>query len=244
MHQLWGKARLPGRRSQIGPRCGHQLLDLVGVVADQGVALVVVQPKLEPDTPGRRVFQRPQRLPSRAAAHAAQREMFLPPAQHHECARIQRRNGKWRPIERAGRRRRGQRDAWQIGGQADPHKSCATRGVRIDAGSLQCRKDLGRALIEHGNEQVLGSERDAEGVGEQSGGSLCLPVEIPGASTENVKVGSDDCAEARVVRGVQCVRSGSDAFRDSDQEMCWAARRAELIREPEAAVQCIPVRPA
>ena len=93
--------------------------------------------------------------------------MFLPPPQHRDRTRVQFGNRKWRPVECAGRSRCGQRDGRQIVGQADAGEGRAARGVRVDAGSLQCRKDLGRALIEHRNEQVLSGDRDADGVGEQ-----------------------------------------------------------------------------
>jgi hypothetical protein len=76
------KGPYAARAGELRPGCGHALLNLVGVVPDERVALVVVEAELVRDPPRCLLFQVRKRPAVRGAAEPVKRQVALPPPQH------------------------------------------------------------------------------------------------------------------------------------------------------------------
>jgi len=93
------------------------------------------------------------------------------------------------------RERRRQGDRKLIARRSDRLKRDPSGDGEVDAGLAQRSEDFGGALVEHGDEQMLGAELLASAFGEQPGGALGLDLQVAGAHAERVASGGNDGAK-------------------------------------------------
>ena len=215
---------------QVGAGASGEPPDLVVVLPDQGVALVVVETQALGQAPGCGAFQMRQGQQVTGPAQPAQRQVILPPAQHGPGPGVQVGDRQRRAVQRAGRGQRGQRDEGQVGGGPDGgQRRPADRG-RVQSGPAQEVGDLGRALIEQRDEQVLGGGGLVPGGGQRRGGLLGLHVQVARAPAS------------------QAVASQAVAAKPSPAKPSPPSRRQPRHRQPSRRplrrppAGCVPIR--
>ena len=105
-------------------------------------------------------------------------------------------------------------------------------------------QDLGGALVDQGDQQVLGSRALAQAAGQRHGATLGLPVQVGRAAGGNI-TGRGNHRAQRPARTAGQGRGGRPASPgDAHQEMHRAAAVPELARKLEAALDRFQVRAA
>jgi hypothetical protein len=145
-------------------------------------------------------------------------------------------------IVRAGGDGRGEGEARLPGGRSYGGKCRPADDGGLDARAFQCPQDLGGALVEQGDQQVLRGWALAQAVRERPGGTLSLQVEVGGAAFQGAAGRRDDRAQRGSLAGAQCRGAGPVSLGDSDEHVHRAARTAEPASELEATPYRLQVR--
>jgi hypothetical protein len=227
------KAPYAARAGELRLGGGHALLNLVGVVPDERIALVIVEAELVRDPPRCFLFQVRQRLAVRGAAEPVKRQVALPPAQHAPRPVVQLPGRKRGTIHGPGGRKRGQRKRRLSVRRSDRGKGGTAHDGGINARPPQCPQNLGCALIEQGDQQMFAAHALAQAGCEQSGGTLSLHMQVGCAVTKGIARRCDDFGQRPA--SVQCAGGGPGSLGDADEQVDRTADPAKLAGEVEAA---------